>query len=47
VRETKLWRTLFVPKGISHQLVTHDKPVLNIIKVVGPNALSLGDYHYE
>lgn len=46
-KKTRLWRRLRVPAGVSHQLVTGDKPALTIIHVLGPNALGMGDYHYE
>lgn len=45
--ETKLHESLHIPAGVSHQLVTGDKPALTIIHVMGPDALGMDDYHYE
>ncbi|MDP2720525.1 MAG: hypothetical protein Q8O75_01100 [bacterium] len=45
--EVRLSESLFVPAGVSHQLVTGETPALNIIEVVGPNALGMDDYAYE
>lgn len=46
-KAARLWRSLRVPAGVSHQLVTEGKPALTIIHVEGPSALGMGDYHYE
>lgn len=46
-RAVILEQSLFVPAGVSHQVITLDAPVLNILEVVGPNALGMEDYHYE
>ena len=46
-RKGRLSESLFVPAGVSHQLITGETPALNIIEVVGPNALGMDDYEYE
>jgi len=42
--EVRLWLSLFVPAGVSHQLITGETPALSVIEVVGPNALGMDDY---
>lgn len=46
-RDIRLRRSLFVPENVWHRLETNDHPVLTIIEVVGPNALSMNDYTRE
>ena len=46
-REIKLHVSHFVPAGIWHQLLTNSQPALNMIEVVGPDALGMDDYVRE
>lgn len=46
-RKIKLHVSHLVPAGIWHQLLTSSQPALNMIEVVGPDALGMGDYVRE
>ena len=46
-RKIKLHVSHLAPAGIWHQLLTSSQPALNMIEVVGPDALGMGDYVRE